>query len=480
MAASDGEHNVPKFYGKYGFKCVCFPFILLLLFSKPAVSFSIIKSLPGFSGSLPFKLETGYIGVDKKDEVQFFYYFIESEGNPRHDPLVLWLTGGPGCSALSGLAFQIGPLQFSMVEYNGSLPSLTVNPYSWTKVSSIIFLDSPAGTGFSYSRTSRGSRTADTKFACQGYDFVRKWLLSHPNFIANPLYIAGDSYSGKIVPIIVQKMSDGIEAGDSPLLNLKGYSIGNPGTDPKFDDNSRVPFAHRMAIIPDELYKKAKRSCKGEYRVIDSRNIQCANDLRAIAKCTKRINRPHILEPKCYTDFRPLNKMDENRRYLMEIYGESYMSLPKYPRFGCRNYNKFLCHIWANDIRVQKALHIRKGTVKVWIRCKIDLPYKKDVESAVSFHYYLNIKGYRALIYSGDHDFEIPYLGTQLWIKSLNLSVVDEWRPWLVDLQVAGFTRGYSNDLTFATVKGGGHTAPEYMPKECYAMFRRWIFQEPL
>ncbi|KAG6666040.1 hypothetical protein CIPAW_01G003000 [Carya illinoinensis] len=295
-----------------------------------------------------------------------------------------------------------------MVEYNGSLPSLTVNPYSWTKVSSIIFLDSPAGTGFSYSRTSRGSRTADTKFACQGYDFVRKWLLSHPNFIANPLYIAGDSYSGKIVPIIVQKMSDGIEAGDSPLLNLKGYSIGNPGTDPKFDDNSRVPFAHRMAIIPDELYKKAKRSCKGEYRVIDSRNIQCANDLRAIAKCTKRINRPHILEPKCYTDFRPLNKMDENRRYLMEIYGESYMSLPKYPRFGCRNYNKFLCHIWANDIRVQKALHIRKGTVKVWIRCKIDLPYKKDVESAVSFHYYLNIKGYRALIYRFDHIFSLP------------------------------------------------------------------------
>lgn len=49
-----------------------------------------------------------YVGVGETEDVQVFYYFIESENNPKEDPLMLWLTGGPGCSALSGLLFEIG------------------------------------------------------------------------------------------------------------------------------------------------------------------------------------------------------------------------------------------------------------------------------------------------------------------------------------------------------------------------------------
>lgn len=184
-------------------------------------STAVIKYLPGFSGPLPFYFETGYIGVDEKEDVQLFYYFVKSERNPMEDPVMLWLTGGPGCSAFSGLVYEIGPLKFDVVEYKGSLPTLVQNPYSWTKVASIIFLDSPVGTGFSYSRSQHGWMTSDLKSANQAYQFLKKWLIIHPEFTSNPIYISGDSYSGLPVPVIVQHILDGNEAGHKPFINVK-------------------------------------------------------------------------------------------------------------------------------------------------------------------------------------------------------------------------------------------------------------------
>lgn len=46
------------------------------------------------------------MGASNQD--QLFYYFVESENKPGEDPLVLWLTGGHGCSALSSIAYGIG------------------------------------------------------------------------------------------------------------------------------------------------------------------------------------------------------------------------------------------------------------------------------------------------------------------------------------------------------------------------------------
>lgn len=46
--------------------------------------------------------------MDESDDIQLFYYFVESERSPEKDPLLLWLTGGPGCSGISGLVYEIG------------------------------------------------------------------------------------------------------------------------------------------------------------------------------------------------------------------------------------------------------------------------------------------------------------------------------------------------------------------------------------
>nr|XP_034916633.1 serine carboxypeptidase-like 7 isoform X2 [Populus alba] len=459
----------------------CLPFLLLLqVWLQLASAHSIVKFLPGFQGPLPFHLETGYVGVDEAEDVQLFYYFIKSHRNHKDDPLLLWLTGGPGCSAFSGLAFEIGPINFEEKEYNGSLPTLVFNPYSWTQVSSIIFIDLPVSTGFSYARTPLALQRSDFKQVSQAEQFLRKWLMDHQEFLSNPVYISGDSYSGIIVPAVVQKISNGNNDGIKPLINLKGYTLGNPFTDPTFDFNSRIPFSHGMGLISDELYESLKKSCGGEYQSTDPENSECLENLEARDKCISEIEESHVLERKCPSVTPRLIDMQGKRRNLRENSQEFLHFNPDLPTIGCRTYGHLLATYWANDDNVRKALHVREGSIGEWQRCNYKSPYTYEIKSSVKNHIDLGIKGYRRLIYSGDHDMEVPFLGTQAWIRSLNYSIVDDWHPWHFQGQVAGYTRTYSSQLTFATVKGGGHTAPGYRPAECFAMFERWIAQEPL
>ncbi|XVF64207.1 hypothetical protein PTKIN_Ptkin09bG0149600 [Pterospermum kingtungense] len=460
---------------------MAFLFFLFFLFqvcSQLAFAHSAVKFLPGFEGPLPFELETGYVGVDDGEDVQLFYYFVKSERNPEEDPLLLWLTGGPGCSAFSGLAFEIGPLNFKDEVYNGSLPTLVSNPYSWTKASNVIFIDSPVGTGFSYARNSLAARSGDFRQVHQLHQFLREWLMDHPDFISNPVYVGGDSYSGIPIPVLAQEISNENEEGIKPLINLQGYVLGNPATVPSLEANLKIPFVHGMGLISDELYESLKRNCGGDYQ--NPSTEECQKDLQYYSKCISGIQTNQILEPVC--GFASLKPQEMGRRRYLdeEQLLDDEPQPPLLPTFGCRSYPYLLSRYWANDDNVRKALHIRKGSVGEWQRCNYGLPYNTDVPSSFPYHANLSAKGYRALIYSGDHDLIVPFLATQAWIRSLNYPIVDDWRPWILQGQVAGYTRTYSNRMTFATVKGGGHTAPEYKPVECLAMFQRWISEKPL
>ncbi|KAF9612962.1 hypothetical protein IFM89_004665 [Coptis chinensis] len=317
-----------------------------------------------------------------------------------------------------------------------------------------------------------------------------QWLADRPEFNNNPFYLGGESYCGITIPIIAKEIADGISAQHKPLINLKGYLLGNPRTDVHFDGNSKIPFSHRMALITDELYELTKRTCKGEYVNVDPKNVECVKNLGAALELINRVNEAHILEPNCYTPEPncisdpnnctielPLERrIQGDRRFL----GKKLPALLS-PESECREFNYVSLVYWANDDSVRNALHIRKGSINTWVRCKFKkLPLERDVQSSIIYHQNLSARGYRALIYSGDHDNGKNHLGTQAWIKSLNYSIIDDWRPWLVSGQVAGYTRTYSNRMTFATVKAGGHTAPEYKPEECFAMIARWLSHNPL
>ncbi|KAL8096253.1 hypothetical protein AgCh_037275 [Apium graveolens] len=342
-----------------------------------------------------------------------------------------------------------------------------------------------------------------------------QWLLSHREFLSNPFYVAGDSYAGIFVPIVTQLISNENEAAIEPSINLKGYLAGNPVTSIA-DANFSIIFSHGMGIISDELYESLKRSCGLDQQKSDSDSAECSQSLEAYEQCTSGLNQYHILEKNCDRDTPELRRsLSDEKRAARS--GETSLSA-----LDCPVAARWLFGYWLNDESVQEALHIRKGTIGTWVRCNRvsdHLAYDMLITDVKPYHANLSTKGYRSLIYSGDHDFKVPFQSTQAWIRNLNYSIIDEWRPWIIDDQYAGYTRTYSNNMTFATVKakdfsalvhiiktsasfqirinfaycfwllyrihfscfqGGGHTAPEYRPAECYVMFERWISGKPL
>ncbi|XP_021761068.1 serine carboxypeptidase-like 10 isoform X2 [Chenopodium quinoa] len=353
-------------------------FILQILFFLPftqiiqAASYNIIKSIPGFPGILPFHFETGYVGVGENEEVQLFYYFVKSEKDPENDPLILWLTGGPGCSGLSGVILEVGPLIFntSACNWHSKAPTYQLNPFSWTKVANIIFVDSPVGAGFSYATNPKGYYTDDLLSSRHVHQFLRKWLVDHDGFISNPLYVSGESYCGMTVPIIVQEIINGNKVGIQPILNLQGYILGNPTTWKEDSTKSRYDFAHRVSLLSDELYASTKASCYGTYKDVIMDGINCTQNLQAISNNLDPVYTNHVLQPRCVS-----NQTCQSSMYQLLSY-------------------------WADDTQVRAVLHIQKGTKGPWVRCNYSTAYTKNVGSTIDYHQNFTQEHIRALIFS--------------------------------------------------------------------------------
>merc|ERR1711990_117297 len=109
-------------------------------YSKEALATQVMD-LPGRPEGADFKMFSGYIAVAPTRSL--FYWFVESQSDPASDPLILWSNGGPGCSGLAGFMTEQGPFRPT------ASGNLTLNSESWNKVANMVFIEQPAGVGFS-------------------------------------------------------------------------------------------------------------------------------------------------------------------------------------------------------------------------------------------------------------------------------------------------------------------------------------------
>lgn len=91
-----------------------------------------------------------------------------------------------------GFFLEHGPFK---VQPDGQ--SLKLNEWAWNKDANIIYLESPAGVGFSYADNPAGLSTNDAVTANDTYAFLENWFELFPEYEGvNDFYITGESYGG--------------------------------------------------------------------------------------------------------------------------------------------------------------------------------------------------------------------------------------------------------------------------------------------
>ncbi|CAL1358669.1 unnamed protein product [Linum trigynum] len=419
-----------------------------------------VLELPGQGFDVSFAQYSGYVTVNEKAGRALFYWFFEAVEDPESKPLILWLNGGPGCSSIAyGLAEEIGPFH---VKPDGA--SLYLNPYSWNQAANILFLDSPAGVGYSYSNTSSDMVTSgDKRTAEDSLEFLINWFERFPEYKGRDFYITGESYAGHYVPQLSQAVVWHNKATKSQTINLKGYMVGNALTDDYHDHLGVFQFLWAAGMISDQTYKQLNDACDSVSFIHSSH--ACNRYLDIADQEVGHIDPYSAFTPPCTPNISQSNQLLKRRRVIGTVRERYDPCTEKHST------------AYFNLREVQEALHVPAELAPFkWETCNnlINEHWKDSPSSVLDVYKELIQAGLRIWMFSGDTDTVIPVTSTRYTIDALKLPTVKPWRAWYDDGEVGGWTQEYDG-LTFVAVRGAGHEVPLHRPKLALTLAKSFL-----
>ncbi|XP_038903550.1 serine carboxypeptidase-like 45 [Benincasa hispida] len=445
-----------------------------------------ITSLPNQPTTTNFQQFSGYVTVDEKEGRALFYYFVEAESMASSKPLVLWFNGDTlaGCSSLGGGAF----LEHGPFKLNGE--TLIKNHYSWNTEANMLYVESPAGVGFSYSKNkSFYSNITDVISAQDNFIFLQHWFEKFPQYKKRDFYIAGEAYAGgHYVPLLAQLI-----VNSNLKIKLKGIAIGNPLLNIQVDANALDQYWWSHGLISDDSFNLLTSVCNASRLVIEGITNSLSPACISVATNVSKELSPAIdyfdvsAGDACpsanASQFGNLNRTDPLRSTLLHnfIYGQDGQG----DRDPCAGDTvaKYL-----NRQDVQKALHAKLIGFSIWRICRFRKEWKYDLSNRLVPM--IDVVGalvkskIRVLVYSGDQDSALPFSGTRTLVgslaKTLDLCLTVRYRPWFSDKKVGGWTQEYGKFLSYAIVRGASQKTAQTQPKRSLLLFKSFLAGKPL
>lgn len=394
---------------------------------------------------------SGYITTDKNYNSNLFFIHLQAKVNPDKAPLLLWLQGGPGKSALFGLFLENGPLG---IDAKGKLYRRQTTLRNFANV---IYLDQPAGSGFSFTASSRGFAETLEDCSLGIKEFLRQFLIMFPEYKGRNFFAAGESYGARTAMGIVHQLQT--EKDPRIPLNIRGVIAGVGFLGPTLDIVDSSDFLFHVGML-DEAARQV-------YAGVIKQIRQLAN-----------VNRTMALLLLGQTTFNPESKGEKMLYTKLTGYYDHGSVLTYYSPSEFNQYIKFVM-----KPRIKKALHVvptaQLDAYRVQVSMRLGF---RDLFANINSQIQEVLDSQRVLIYTGQMDAILPAVNLERHFKSLNWTGAEKFRamrrrPWYASRErsdLLGYVTSV-NDLTYVMLTRVGHHPSFDNSAVVYKMTRAFV-----
>ncbi|KAF9061074.1 alpha/beta-hydrolase [Rhodocollybia butyracea] len=412
----------------------------------------------------PLNIYAGHISSDPQaakagpTDVTAHLYFVLVENRRMADRerVMFWFNGGPGCSSFDGLMMEVGPWR------TDGKGGFNVSEGGWEEYTTMVYVDQPAGTGFSYTSTDKFVHTIE-QASEQFIEFLRNFYQIFPEYKRMDTYFGGESYAGQYIPYFADAV---LNSGLGVML--KGAAIGNGWIDARRQYPSFLDYSVKMGILEENTdpWKEAKKKtddCIAQVaKVTDKEPISvqsCENLLLEVTKIRQRVV--------------------EDKKMCINIYDVRLDDTM--PACGMN---------WPPDIKPITKYLDRKDVVRAlhadahsesWVECRGRIHselHESESNSSITVLPRV-LEKIPVLLFAGDQDLICNYVGMEAMIKELTwngakgLGTV-QTQSWTVNGLPAG-TWVSSRNLTYTKIFNASHMAPFDVPHITHDMILRFM-----
>ncbi|KAJ3523716.1 hypothetical protein NMY22_g11320 [Coprinellus aureogranulatus] len=384
----------------------------------------------------------GYVDLTKTDSIWF--WFFAARNNPETAPLVLWFNGGPGSSSMYGLFQEHGPCFIS----NDS-STFRHNAYSWNSNANVMYIDQPAGVGFSITNPPKIGTSREA--AVDVWTFLQIWLKDarFKKFVGRELGIWTESYGGHYGPVFAKYFLEQNAAIASNQLegtpvNLTTLGVGNGMTDPI---SHYAEYANYAANNPYHPLVNSSVLAAGNSSFL--RSGGCRDKIIA---CNSGGSNAVCSDAQSYCNNNVLGRLSGP----YNVYYVPTRDPDPYPADFSNLLNSYREGIQAQKIWVgtNSQVYSNFAATGDWMRSS-----KQDLESVIN-------AGVKVLVYAGDADYILNYFGIERMMDALETKFTPEYKGqsyknFTVDGTVAGLYKN-AGSLSYLRIYGAGHMVPAY------------------